>query len=75
MKEKIEKRSVKIPTIVWDINMQCKRDAELHIVFEYILGENVLCEADMSDYAAMENAVGNIIPDDCEFDPHHPYYV
>ena len=61
MKEEIEKRSVKIPTIVWDINMKCKRDAELNIIFEYILEEDVFCDDDMSDYAAMENAV------ECEY--------
>lgn len=28
MDEKLEKRSVKIPAIVWDINMQCKKEAD-----------------------------------------------
>ena len=57
MNERFEKRSVTIPTIVWDINMQCKKDAEIHIVFDFELDENVLCGSDMSDYEAMENAV------------------
>ena len=42
MNERFEKRSVTIPTFVWDINMQCKKDAEIHIVFDYGLDENVL---------------------------------
>ena len=56
-----EKRSVKIPTIVWDINMQCIIEAELHIVFEFILEKDVLFGTDMSDYEALENAV------ECEY--------
>lgn len=56
MDRKIEKRSIKIPTIVWDIKEQCKIEAELHIIFEFVLENGVLSGTDMSDYEAMENA-------------------
>ena len=32
MNERVEKRSVTIPTIVWDINMQCKKDADSYSI-------------------------------------------
>ena len=61
LEERIEKRTVRIPTIVWDITAQCKVEAELHIVFEFALEMGVLSGADMSDYEALENTV------ECEY--------
>ncbi len=56
LEERKEKRSVKIPTIVWDIRTRCKKEAELHIIFGFVLEKDAILGADMSDYEAMENA-------------------